>query len=65
MIKREDESKTGGNWGEKAGVAEPVIISLNDPFRYSSSWYTLLLVRFDRLYQHSQSGSFLSVRKME
>ena len=30
----------------------------------NSHWYTLWLVRFDRLYQHSQSGSFLSLRKM-
>ena len=38
-------------------------VTLNDPFRYTSSRYTLWLVRFERLYQHSQSGSFLSLRK--
>ena len=53
--------------GRKRGKGrerEPVIISLNDPFRYTSSWYTLWLVWFDSSYQHSQSGSFLSPRKM-
>ena len=39
-------------------MVEPVITSLNDPF-----WYTGL-VRFDRLYQQSQSGSFMTLRKM-
>ena len=37
---------------------------LNDLFRYTSSWYTLRLVKFDRLYQQSQSGSFLSLTKI-
>ena len=43
----------------RAGAAEPVIISINDPFLVYPR-----LVRFDRLYQHSQSGPFLSLRKM-
>ena len=37
---RTRKKKRGGNWGE-GEAAEPVIISLNDPFRYTSSWYTL------------------------
>ena len=36
----------------------------NDPFRYTCSWYTLWSVKFDRLYQHSKSGSFLPLREM-
>ena len=48
----------------RAEAAEPVIISLHNPLGYTSSWYTLWLVRFDKSYQHSQSGSFLSHRKM-
>ena len=63
-IERARRRKYYGRKLRRDGAAEPVIISLNDPFRYTSSWYTLWLVRFDRLYQHSQSGSFLSLRKM-
>ena len=64
-IEKAQTPKQNGRKPGRAGAAEPVIISPNDPFRYTSwSWYTLWLIRFDRLYQHSQSGSFLSLREM-
>ena len=63
-IEKAQTQKWNGRKLGREGAAEPVIISLNDPFRYTSSWYTLWLVRFDRLYQHSQSGSLLSLREM-
>ena len=62
-IDRERQRKYNGWKLGKEGAVEPVIISLNDPFRYTSSWL-VRLVRFHRLYQHSQSGSFLSLREM-
>ena len=49
LKKHDQENKTGGNQG-KEGAAEPVIISLNSLSRCTSSWYTLCLVKFDRLY---------------
>ena len=52
-IEKVQTQKENGRKLGKAGAVEPVIISLNDPFQYTSSWYTLWLVRFDRLYQHS------------
>ena len=62
LRKREHEKNERKLGRRKA--AEPVIISLNGSFRYTSFWYTLWLGRFDRVYQHSQSGSFLSLRKL-
>ena len=62
--KQKTREKLAGRKRGKGRERERVIISLNDLFRYTSFWYTLWLGRFDRLYQQSQSGSFLSPRKM-
>ena len=63
-IEKARTRKYNGRKLGRAGAEEPVIISLNNLLRYTSSWYTLWLVRFDGLCQHSQSGSFLSLKKM-
>ena len=60
------KTKWNGRKLKRDWAAEPVIIFFKRPVPV----YQLLvdpalwLVRFDRLYQHSQSGSFLSLRKM-
>ena len=43
--------KANGGLG-RGEAGEPVSISLNSSFRYTSSWYTLWLVNFDSLHQH-------------
>ena len=43
--------KASGGLG-RGEAGEPVSISLNSSFRYTSSWYTLWLVNFDSLHQH-------------
>ena len=43
--------KASGGLG-RGEAGEPVSISLNSSFWYTSSWYTLWLVNFDSLHQH-------------